>query len=393
MLTSSPDITFFKTFYRRHTAFAKESMLQTLNGSVGFGNKVSVTISRNGDLLSDVWCEITLKKSSATFYPAEALISDVSLEIGGQQIDKHYADWFRVYNALFTGGDEKLAYKALTDFATDAPTSEVKRFYFPLRFFFCGNPGLALPLIALSYHEVKMYFTLASAPTGVSSSNSDLTFNVWADYIFLDATERMRFAQQTHDYLIDQVQFTGSETASVSASSATTQNIRLNFNHPVKYLAWVYKHPSYHGCYTAVPPTDYANTETFREGTAPMYSAKLLLNGQERFAVRMGSYFNKVQPFQATDKGYVPAGVYMYSFALHPNKHQPSGTCNFSRIDAATLALVNKTASVVNDDLPNLISESTTYARATALTQLNIYAVNVNVLRIRNGMGGLVYSS
>lgn len=395
-LTGNPQITFFKVVYRRYTNFAIESIQQTINGSIGFGNKVSTQISRNGDLITDVFCEVTLKKSatgSTTFYPAEALLSEIELEIGGQRIDKHYADWLRVYDSLFRADQNQAAlnYRRMVDFVDGEGINTVKRFYVPLVFFFNRAPGLALPLIALQYHEVKLYFTFASSVTGCSSSNSDLTFAVWVDYIFLDTAERTRFAQLPHEYLIEQLQFTGTESATPSASASVAQNVRLNFNHPTKYLAWVVK-GSAHGQYTTVNSADTANIQTWREGLAPLQDAKLQLNGQDRFAVRKGSYFNQVQPYQGMN-AYSPAGVYLYSFALKPAEHQPSGTCNFSRIDNATLSLTYKTGSVTNDDAANLTSESATYARITSLTNLNIYAKNYNVLRIMSGMGGLAYSN
>lgn len=143
----------FKTIYRRHTNYAIESIEQTFNGTVGWGKKVSTTISRNGDLITDVFLEITLKKTgnaNSTFYPAEALISDIELEIGGQRIDKHYADWFRVYDSLFRKDAEADQYRRMTDFVDGEGPNTVKRFYLPLIFFFNRSPGLALPLIALT---------------------------------------------------------------------------------------------------------------------------------------------------------------------------------------------------------------------------------------------------
>lgn len=389
-LTGSPQITFFKVVFRRYTSFAVESIQQTINGSVGFGNKVSVQLSRNGDLVTDVVVEITLKKSaggSTTFYPAEALLSEVELEIGGQRVDKHYADWFRVHDALFRRDEKSRAYRRMVDFMDNEGAGAVKRFYVPLIFFFCNTPGLALPLIALQYHEVRMYFTLASSVAGCSSSNADLTMDVWVDYVFLDSAERTRFAQQPHEYLIEQLQFSGSETVTPSTSASASQNVRLNFNHPVKYLAWVIKGAG-HGQYTNIGTADIANTRTYNEGLAPLQKAKLMLNGQERFTERRGSYFTKLQPYQ-TLGGDCPAGIYLYSFALKPSEQQPSGTCNFSRIDNATLALTMKQCSVTNDDAANIASENVTYARGTGLTSLNVYAKNYNVLRIMSGMGGM----
>jgi len=410
-LTGNPQITFFKTVYRRYTNFAIESIQQTINGSVGYGNKVSTQISRNGDLITDIVVEFVLAKNAGgantTFYPAEQLLQDVELEIGGQRIDKHYNDWFRTYDSLFRADNDRENYRRMTDFVDGETTASaanpcVKRFYVPLIFFFNQTPGLALPLIALQYHEVQLYFTLASQVNGLNVNNAGQTpatitapqMSVWVDYIFLDTQERTRFAQLPHEYLIEQLQFSGTETATPSASSQASQNIRLNLNHPTKYLAWNFNQPgaTHYGQYTAVanlstnynPLGDTANTITFNESLAVLDSAKLQLNGQDRFSTRKGSYFNKVQPYQ-TIGTKVPSGVYLYSFALKPAGRQPSGTCNFSRIDNATLSLTYKTCSVnATDVIANVstnlyTSETATANTATVLTALNIYAKNYNV--------------
>ena len=419
-LTGNPQITFFKTVYRRYTNFAIESIQQTINGSVGYGNKVSTQISRNGDLITDIVVEFVLTKSAATaptFYCAEDLLQDVELEIGGQRIDKHYNDWFRTYDSLFRMNDDRVNYRRMTDFVQNEPIGSVKRFYVPLIFFFNQTPGLALPLIALQYHEVKLYFTLAATVPGLNISSAGVVassptapqMSVWVDYIFLDTQERTRFAQLPHEYLIEQLQFSGTETATPSTTAQASQNIRLNLNHPTKYLAWNFNVPgaTSYGEYTAranltvnsnTTLGDTANTESFNESLAVLDSAKLQLNGQDRFATRKGSYFNKVQPYQ-TIGSVVPAGVYLYSFALKPAGRQPSGTCNFSRIDNATLSLTYKTCSVNGTDtIANVnaalyTSETITSNTATSLTALNIYAKNYNVLRIMSGMGGLAYAS
>jgi hypothetical protein len=204
----------------------------------------------------------------------------------------------------------------------------------PLSFWFCKDAGQALPLIALQYHEVKVNveFNALLANTKVS---------LWVDYIYLDTAERQRFARSSHEYLIEQVQTTGEETLSDGSNK-----VRLNFNHPVKELVWTAQDDS---------------------KDASLQRAKLQLNGHDRFAERDAEYFSKVQQYQHhTGK----ADAYVYSFALEPEKLQPSGTCNFSRIDNASLQL----------DVSG---------KGTA----KVYAVNYNVLRIKNGMGGLAYSN
>ena len=339
-LTGNPQITFFKVVYRRHTNFAVESIEQTYNGSASDNSKISVTVSRNGDLLSSVWLAT---KTSGACTPAQAWASvdNVEVEIGGQVIDKQYGHWMQVWTDLSLGGDKS----DLVDACLDTPAAGGVS-YLPLQFWFCRNPGLALPLIALQYHEVKLNVTFATLTnaTGVS---------VWCDYVFLDTDERRRFAQVSHEYLIEQVQYSNA----LSVSGTSTQH-ELRFNHPVKELVW-----------------------TVNNGTTDITAddALLQLNGHDRFKRREGKYFTKVQRYQyhtgAEDQVNADATVksvpHVYSFALKPEEHQPSGTCNFSRIDNAVLNLNH----------------------ASSTGKLHVYAVNYNVLRIMSGMGGLAYSN
>lgn len=378
-LTGNPQITFFKVVYRRHTNFACESIEQTFNGSVDFGRKVTATISRNGDLITNCWVEATLPDlyaagtGAATGTPngtpyknsvGHALLKEVELEIGGQRIDKHYADWLEIWSELTIPEEKRTGYKNMVG-KFDAASSADKlggKLYLPLVFFFNRNPGLALPLIALQYHEVKINITFETLDN-LKQVAGDVTFedlkaSLYVDYVYLDTDERRRFAQVSHEMLIEQLQFTGDE--SITAGS---NKIRLNFNHPVKELLWVVKDNS---------QGDDSFSYTDEDGVEPINSVKLLLNGHDRFSERDGSYFRLVQPYQHHTR--VPSkAVYCYSFAIKPEEHQPSGTCNFSRIDNATLSL-------------NCNSLDTDAV-------LKVYAVSYNVLRIMSGMGGLSYSN
>ena len=381
--------------YRRHTNFAIESIEQTFNGAVGFGRKVTCTVSRNGDLVADVYLQLQLTKTGDTFYPAEQFIDEVELEIGGQRVDRHTADWFRMYDNLFRAGDEREQYRRMTDFIDGESVGTTKTLYVPLLFSFCRNPGLALPLIALQYHEVRLNFQFAKAGTipGVeSTASTDPKASCWIDYVYLDVDERRRFAQSSHEYLIEQVQYPGPEPVSIDANSKTPKPLRLNLNHPCKFLAWNVRHDTQHGLYTGADPTDVANIGTYKEALAPLYQAHLSLNGHDRFQARAGSYFNVVQPFQ-TLKTKPAAGVYMYSFCMRPNEHQPSGSLNMSRIDQATLHLVFRQANVVTsgNSIAAIQDEEHTSTNCQDLKFLRVYAVNYNVLRIMSGMGGLAF--
>jgi len=228
----------------------------------------------------------------------------------------------------------------------------------------CRNPGLALPLIALQYHEVKFNITFASidalykttGSTGAITVGTQFDASLYIDYIYLDTDERRQFAQVQHEYLIEQLQFTGAE--SVPSGSGAIKS-KLALNHPCKELVWVVQRDD-------AAPADYSNA-----GAQTVLTGKLQLNGQDRFSEREGAYFNLVQPYQHHTR--IPAvGIYVYSFALNPEQHQPSGTVNMSRIDNATLQLSTSLGST---------------------GKLRVYAVNYNVLRVMAGMGGLAFAS
>jgi len=530
-LTGNPQITFWKVVYGRHTNFAMEAIEQTFNGQVDFGRKVTCTISRNGDLIHRVYLQVTLPAvtvpdvaslstvSNLSFigtasqgtcffrwvnYIGHALIKSVEVEIGGQRIDKHYGDWLNIWNELTQEPGHQIGYDnmvgntlALTGAgltAVDATT-----LYVPLQFWFCRNPGLALPLIALQYHEVKINMEfrpkdetyIVNEGCCVQNCSSGTTAascicvppleyaSLFVDYVYLDTDERRRFAQVSHEYLIEQLQFTGDESV-----QTTNVKIKLNFNHPCKELVWVvqrddvaqaYKQwsnytddvdqdtnveagyasesfplllaaqaqgqvlstaqdqfgganllnlaqelglsvaevrtalgsnwnrgpganasqfgaPVNFGLTDAGAGSDHGGIGPLRAGRNPVIRAKLQLNGHDRFQERLGSYFNLVQPYQHHTN--VPAtGINVYSFALKPEEHQPSGTCNMSRIDSAVLQLqltpkaAGQVASETNWPANNSTNTSNTGSK------VRVYATNYNVLRIMSGMGGLAYSN
>ena len=502
-LTGNPQITFWKVTYRRHTNFAMEAIEQTFNGQADFGRRVTCTVSRNGDLAYRTYLQVTLPEINQKMgnnandddlqarwldFPGEQLISQVEVEIGGQRIDRQYGDWMHIWNQLTMTAEQETGYHKMIGHTTqltyltnqcfddvDGPcdstapaqvcaprkTLPETTLYVPLQFWFCRNPGLALPLIALQYHEVKLnvdlrpldecLWAVSGAEDGKATTPSTsgckataayqqslVAASLYVDYIFLDTDERRRMAQNPHEYLIEQLQFTGDE--SVGSSS---NKIKLNFNHPCKELVWVVQPDAnvdycasldcesqgmlatHHGAqpfnYTdaidVLPNTLFAynpkaceganahviNAEGMMDDAAahgssvtdaggfvlaetalnmhcwgenPVVTAKLQLNGQDRFSEREGTYFDLVQPFQHHTR-HPDTGINVYSFALRPEEHQPSGTCNFSRIDNATLQLVLSHNAVSGTDT----------------CKVRVYATNYNVLRIMSGMGGLAYSN
>jgi hypothetical protein len=354
-LTGNPQITFWKVVYRRHTNFSMEAIEQSFNGSPRFGSRVTAQISRNGDLIHRMWLQLDMPKLVGTAayvdFAGLALIKSVELEIGGQKIDKHYGEWMHIWNELSMPAGKAAGYNKMVGSSDSQGAAAKTTLYVPLEFWFCRNPGLALPLIALQYHDVKVnieFEELAKVATAGAAADGTLEARLWVDYVFLDTDERRRFSQMSHEYLIDQLQFTGDET--------TLNNVKLNFNHPVKELVWVLK--------------SGASAEKKLEYLGSFDSAKLQLNGHDRFAERQSDYFSLVQPFQHHENVPIDSGIYLYSFALKPEEHQPSGTLNMSRIDTASLKLTGADAA-----------------------HAKVFATNYNVLRIMSGMGGLAFAN
>jgi hypothetical protein len=447
-LSSNPQVTFFKQIYRRHTNFAMEAVEQVFNSAPNFGKKVTATISRSGDLIGRVYVQVVLPQvdlnsipnlnvdvSGAQFrwlnWVGHNIIRNCDIEIGGQRIDKHYGDWLHIWNELTLPAGKQLGYAEMvgnvpemvntiyqvgadgacdSDCAAGEPhlSTETRScapeytLYIPLQFWFNRHTGLALPLIALQYHEVRINVEFndirnlmwTNDPIILDAVNSYgmVTGSLYIDYFYLDTEERRRFAEVAHEYLIEQLQFTGDETLTSSANK-----IKISMNHPVKEIVWVVQRDSFVTCDpTIIDPwkgqqpfnyTDYwdraildsgyaVGTLTGMGGKNPTSVAKIQLNGQDRFSEREGKYFNLVQPYQHHTN--IPAtGINVYSFALNPEDHQPSGTCNFSRIDTSNLTLTLT---------PNTIAGSQT-------AKIRIYGMNYNVLRVMAGMAGLAYTN
>jgi hypothetical protein len=409
-LTGNPQITFFKSVYKRHTNFSIEAIEQTFNGTPDFNSRVTCQISRNGDLINRVYLQLRLTgTSNYCKYFGLRLLNYVELEIGGQRIDRHYAHWLYIWNELTLPVSKRDGWNNMVGaYGGTVGTSINSTLYVPLEFWFCRNIGLALPLIALQYHEVKININFESESKCRAVASTDIkpsfTASLWVDYIFLDTDERRKFAQLTHEYLIEQLQFTGEESV-----SSTSPKVKLNFNHPCKELVWFLANSDNNtlnnhnwfnyttnigGVSASDNSTSALKTKLSYNGLTgnnaelvypsnPVSSAKLLLNGNDRFATRDGMYFNVIQPYQHHENIPTNAGINVYSFALKPEEHQPSGTLNMSRIDTAILQLgvFNNTTAFNNKTYDS--SKSTLY----------VYATNYNVLRILSGMGGLAYSN
>lgn len=327
-----------------------------------------------------------------------ALVAGCELEVGGSRIDKHYSEWWDVWSELSEKEEKRAGLWSLVgkyDEAAYAATwtreqSAQRTYYVPLTFCYNRSPGLALPLVAMQYHSINVNFEFRpymellksyvlvggtdTAVTALSSKSGGLPpslvdCKLYVDFVFLDAEERRRFAGTPHEYLVEQLQFLGDEAVN---DSALNRKFTLSFNHPVKELLFVY-----------VPASSYAvNTQSGNsifDYNVPDYpaeevfsSVRLLLNGHDRFSERPGGYFRLVQPYQHHTR--VPTKkVYGYSFALTPEDFQPSGSCNFSRLDSAQL--------------------SVTLNPHVAQGRVKIYALGYNVLRVASGLTGLAFAN
>jgi hypothetical protein len=513
-ISGNPHITFWKTLYKRHTNFAMEAFRVNFTGAPSYGQRLVAVVNRNADLIWKTYIQIVLPDTTTVSTGAVKwsgdnqrrlgyqLLKKIELEIGGQIIDTHYGEWLFLWENLTSSYDESVKLDSMLggnlggDITSDNSCGgRPGVIYVPLQFWFNRNPGLALPLIALQYHEVRFNIYLNKATdlvskggySSVSAAASALPqikdMSLYIDYIYLDVDERRRFAQESHEYLIDQLQYGLPQT--ITSANA---RIDLTLNHPVKELIWVFQD---------VRKTDCASDVTAAVGYTQPFSyddivdkCRLQINGQDRFDERYGDYFWKVQPYQhhsgggfwptrnstvatpvaaatststnATVQGstltvgagglsgtivegmlvtgtfgsyVIPSGTFIvdygtgaggagtyelsqvvspansaavtsstdvvffapnvgqqsfgtnnpinvYSFALKPEEHQPTGTCNFSRIDTATLVFDSITAGG-QGTFPN---KAYPYA-------FRVYAVNYNILRIMSGMGGLAYSN
>merc|ERR1711871_1859658 len=487
-LTGQPQITFFKVVYRRHTNFSVEPIQQTFQGAAEFGRTITCNVNRNGDLISHMYLVAIIAKGTRTVNSINygwvnklgyAMIENVKVEVGGSKIDEQYGDWLNVWAELTRNCCHDVAHNKMIGNVSEltkiggGDANSDYTMYVPLKFWVNRNNGLALPLIALQYHDVRVTFKLREAchlinyngetlPTVANSAMKDAYLLI--DCIYLDSEERKRFAQAAHEYLIEQVQYTGDETY-----ANENEKYRLNFNHPSKFIVWNHglerytstqqwvswafdgdwekaretfakrvwiatrkdlgkdgstysvtfddstmelgdvspretdtaKLPTTSAAYDIAGDVDaqflfddttaangvlaseenvvilknditwaqmnYVISELGFGSTAsantaylksvgpsvrdyfnysnnpncdgnPTKTAKLQLNGHDRFAKRDGNYFNYVQPYQHFS--VTPCdGINVYSFALKPEDHQPSGTCNFSRIDNTTLNL------------------------------------------------------
>ena len=483
-LTHDPQITFFRMVYKRHTNFSCELIPQYFNSVPNFNEKVTCTISKSGDLIGKIYLYIKLP-SVPKFFDFEtgdiddtkkfawvkkvgySIVKSIELDIGGHIIDKHYGDWLNIWNELSLRKNKRSIDEMIGDIPQLTNFTNGKDSYelmIPLEFWFCRNEGIALPIIALQYSDVKVHIEFDklenicifgptnsieidehivhfkkyeyieqtilnkknygifinhdvinkrieyikindnflsktsdtyvsnntdylikgvnskfSATPKLNSVESNININIldlsisksflYINYIYLDNDERLKFAKANHEYLIDCLQFDGDR-------NINNQSTKLNigYSHPCKEIIWCSQLK-----YISKKPFNnsfnYTNNVDKKKGESIIKKSRLLLNGIERTPRRNYSFYNYLQPFQCHSNS-PSEGISMYSFSLFPEIYQPSGTCNFSKIDDIVLEVtVDKEINYSN---PGIIK---------------VFAVTKNVLRILNGLAGLAFSN
>jgi hypothetical protein len=418
-LTGNPQITYFVAVYRRYTNFAIQSVPQYFTGNTDFGQKVYCLIDRIGDLINQVFLRVQLPNLKEYNYTdvngnlveyfwvnsiGHAIIKIIDIEIGGVVIDRQYGLWMEIWSELVIPASKRAGFLDMigkSENPINLNNSGALDLYVPLYFWFCKNIGLSLPLIAIQSQEVRFNLTIRRYEELIISSDGfPINFNnkptititnAWldVDYIFLEDDERKNFAKNNHQYLIDQIQVYAVSLNSNGLRQDPTdplkytripdlnQNILFNFNHPIKELFWVIQNKNVLAIYP------YGGNEWFNfstqsykngnvNGTDPMIAGKLLFEGQELFDNKNAKYFRTVVPYQRHTT--IPNNfIYVYSFSINPEEYQPSGTCNFSRIDNQQLYLE------ISDELIDPI--------------ITIFGLNYNILNVSGGMVGIEYSN
>jgi hypothetical protein len=400
------------------------------DGTPNFGQRITCLIPRRGDLLGRVYLDVTLPRiydtsgnvMSYTNSVGHALITEITFEVGEQEIDRQTGEWMEVWTQLTTPAGQRDALNEMIGrFEPYYPpnivpgtSSEGLRLLIPLQFYFCQNPGLYLPLLALQYHPVRINITLRPlqqlfwvSPPPVGSQedwkpacqiNVDCTSQIvnmmlWGEYVYLDVEERRMFVSNSHEYLIEQVQYTPPYSIT---GSQTTATISVEFNHPIKEFIFVAQRDEminrnewFNYSNRAIDEPIPSYVSAYMNSNAPagrldlITSAKLQLDGYDRFMARGPQYFRLEQPYEHHTTTPVQSFIYNYCFALRPEDVQPTGTMNASRIDSIVWQIqMNPVLS--NPQIPSWQQRGNCH--------IVVYGHNYNVFRVINGFGGLLFT-
>jgi hypothetical protein len=430
-LTGNPQISFYKMVYRRHTNFAVESKPMYFDGTPNFGQRITCLIPRKGDLLGRVYLDVVLPQIkdnngtplSYTNAIGHALIQEISFEVGEQVIDRQTGEWMEVWTQLTTPASQRFALNEMIGRVepynnvdiTPAVSSDGLHLLIPLQFYFCNNPGSYLPLLALQYSPIRVNITLRplqqlfwvsppvpppqdgswmpAASTVVDQTTHIKSMMLWGDFVYLDVEERRQFVSQTHEYLIEQVQYTPPFSITANQTNVT---IPIEFNHPIKEFIFMVQRDSMQtrnewfnysnlalGEITPALIVPYLNSNAPAGRIDLISSAKLQLDGYDRMMERSPQYYRLQQPFEHHTSTPINSFIYNYSFALRPEDIQPTGSMNASRIDSIVWQLQ------MNNVLTNPLLPAW---QQRGSCRAIVYAHNYNVFRVINGFGGLLFT-
>ena len=370
-LTGNPQFTYFKTIYHWDS--------NTINPTLG--TALTATIPRQAELVNGIWLQVALPfegGTSATWIDGvgNALVKRADIEIGGHMVDRHYGEWMNIWGELTTPQGKLQGYDKMVGNNTNLPANVVQKLDIPLLFWFCRNPGLALPLVALQNTEVKLKIQLETeanlvSGAGTLTSPEAMEMKLWVDYVFLDTDERRRFTQVTHEYLIEQLQVNNFTIETGDTSENNNKRCELWFDHPIKEFNWVIRKSS-------ADLFDFDNT---------FDSAKFELDSRAVVPSRRPEYFLQIENYtyhQRVPRYDAITGsttrkqkIYTYSFALNPENHQPSGSANFTRIDTAVLTISGARDATGTPPVSKTVA---------------VYATNYNILRFMAGAANLSFS-
>lgn len=388
-ITGNPNMSFFKSKYKRHTRFSKETIEEVIIGQKpDFGKKITCTLSGKGDLLSYIVLEFVLPQLTASTGQIRwingvgyKLVKSVEFQVGGVTIDKQYGEWYHLIDELsFTDSKSNnyqqilgrnAAYDANTGLIASLGTTIIA---FPLKFWFCNNIASAFPIVALNHNDIKLIieiedfsklYTLSNASASVTDANI-VSMDIHSDYIYLSPEERSAIVNRDNNYMITQLQYSGEHRA---IAGQTSIQIPINFSHPVKELMWVIQRTNV-GTHTNNFGGNFWLNYSNTNGNSMLSTAKLSANGEDMMYEMKSYYFTKLVPFKHHTR--VPSKhIYVYSFALYPEEFQPSGTMNYSRVMNPRLHI-------------NFVS-------GVPEVNIRVYAINYNFIQIKSGSLGIAY--
>jgi hypothetical protein len=398
-LNGNPNITGFKKVFKRYTRFALDTMPVYFDGTPNFGNKVYCEIPHYGDLLGSLFIGVNLPEmkyengSTGEWVNSigHALIQEVSIEIGEEEIDKHTGEWMEMWSELTIPSGKREAFNKMIGrvnglgeeiYDISGKLRGPMNLMIPLHFWFCGDSEMYLPMCAIKHHRIRLVLTIRPLKdlykpfnvgdpciNPVNPNTNIIDMKLWADFVHLSVDERRRFVSSVHDYIIEQVQI--APPVSITPN-ATYVNIPLDFKHSVKEFIWCIKPDRIEN-----EPMNFSSLSSFESGTRTdiLGSALLKLDGIEIIPERTADYFRIFKPFQCHTNTPINRYIYCFPVCLYPESNQPDTTLNLSEITS-----VNFLFNINNTVIPE-----------RGFCTARVYAKNFNVIRVVEGMVGLLF--